>query len=269
MFCRRTPRRLISAGAAHTAAFTALQKSEGVLIKTVAATVKKDGAAADKAANAKLVAALSKESNSGYAQIKAADKALTSLAKSAGTSGGSTGKALIAKPTNAALLAKVAKIITDLNTNIPAKSAALTAVETSLNNTTSTTFTTLSTNVPSLLAAIQSATVDVTTKATTFNNGPAVIVGDAAKLAVDLGAAPVTSGNLLTSATLFRGDSTGDNQNTTGSAIAHGAWTTGLDVQNVPGNYGAEFFISKVANPTAADLGLPIFQAAGLSLDFQ
>jgi hypothetical protein len=67
----------------------------------------------------------------------------------------------------------------------------------------------------------------------------------------------VVSNITLNGLTFFRGDSAGDNQNAQGSAIAHGGWTSGLDVQNVPGNYAGEFFISKVANPTAADFLTP------------
>ena len=66
---------------------------------------------------------------------------------------------------------------------------------------------------------------------------------------------------LLTNATLFRGDS-GSNQG--GSGTAHfGAWTTVLDQQNVPGNYGAELFLSTKSNPGPSDFLSP---SAALSL---
>src|SRR6185437_9139031 len=127
---------LVTAAAQNTVELNALLKSEVTLNKTVSATVKSDGAAADKSANAKLLSALSKEFNSSYAKIKVADKALTSLAKSSATSGNSTGKALIAKPTNAALLAKVARIITALDTTIPAKATAIGTAETAVGSST-------------------------------------------------------------------------------------------------------------------------------------
>jgi hypothetical protein len=248
---------LVTAAAQNTVELNALLKSQAALTKAVSATVKADGAAGDKAANAKLLAALSKEFSSSYGKLKAADKALTVLAKSSATSGNSSGKALIAKPTNAALLAKVAKIITALDTTIPTKANAITAAETNVGSSTDTTFTTLSTNVPSLVNAIQSALADGDTKATAFDGGVSLIVSASAQLGADLGGAPVITPVTLTGATLFRGDATGQNLNTAGSAIAFGGWTTGLDVQNVPGNYAAELFISTTPTPSASDFLTP------------
>ncbi len=56
------------------------------------------------------------------------------------------------------------------------------------------------------------------------------------------------AGPSLSDATLFRTDSTGTNQGAT-TQINYGAWTTGLNIQNVPGNYGAELFLTKSSTP--------------------
>jgi hypothetical protein len=63
----------------------------------------------------------------------------------------------------------------------------------------------------------------------------------------------------LTNATLFNADSTGTNLGTvnSGATVGHGAYTTQPATQNVPGNYGANLFISTIPNPTSADFLSP------------
>src|SRR5579871_1215228 len=73
--------------ATNAAALTALQKAQLQLEKVISATVKADGAPADKSTNAKLLARLSKQTTLVYAKLRAADAALTSLAKSSASSG--------------------------------------------------------------------------------------------------------------------------------------------------------------------------------------
>ena len=61
----------------------------------------------------------------------------------------------------------------------------------------------------------------------------------------------------LTNATLFRTDSTGTNLNNSGTVVLRGAWTSVVNQQNIPGNYGAQLFLSTVPNPGAGDFISP------------
>jgi len=61
----------------------------------------------------------------------------------------------------------------------------------------------------------------------------------------------------LSNVVLFNTNASGANQNTVGNIISHGSFMTVLDQQNVPGNYGAELFVTKVTNPTASDFLTP------------
>jgi len=56
-----------------------------------------------------------------------------------------------------------------------------------------------------------------------------------------------------TNLTLFRTDATGLNLMASGGHFARGVWTTQTGAQNIPGNYVAHLFVSKVPNPTPAD----------------
>ena len=61
---------------------------------------------------------------------------------------------------------------------------------------------------------------------------------------------------ILSNATLFRGDATGNNLNG-GSTVFYGAWTTVRDQQNIPGNYGSQLFLAQTPNPTPANFLSP------------
>jgi hypothetical protein len=71
----------------------------------------------------------------------------------------------------------------------------------------------------------------------------------------------------LTNATLFRTDAKGANQNFDTriyvGTVSHGAYTTVLHQQNIPGNYAAELFLTTRPSPAPADFLSP---AANLSL---
>jgi hypothetical protein len=69
---------------------------------------------------------------------------------------------------------------------------------------------------------------------------------------------------MLSHATLFRTDATGTNLASSGGHINQGAWTTTNGAQNIPGNYMAHLFVSKLADPATTDLlPLPVTLAAG------
>ena len=68
---------------------------------------------------------------------------------------------------------------------------------------------------------------------------------------------PALANPILTGATLFRGDSSGNNLNGFGGVVYWGGWTTVLDQQNIPGNYGAEFFLSQTPTPGPSDFLTP------------
>jgi len=88
-----------------------------------------------------------------------------------------------------------------------------------------------------------------------------------AALALAAGAALATgaAAQTLTNAAFFDADATGTNTSGNGQ-ITRGAWSTVLDQQNVPGNFGAEFFLATVANPTPTQFLSPSAAlSAGLS----
>jgi len=68
---------------------------------------------------------------------------------------------------------------------------------------------------------------------------------------------------LLTNGTLFRADATGTNLASSGGVVNHGGWTTVLDQQNVPNNYGGELFLTTIASPGEGNFLSP---ATSLSL---
>jgi len=62
---------------------------------------------------------------------------------------------------------------------------------------------------------------------------------------------------LLTNATLYRVDATGQNLGASGGHVTLGAWSTVPSVQNIPGNYGGQLFIARVPLPSSADFFSP------------
>lgn len=85
--------------------------------------------------------------------------------------------------------------------------------------------------------------------------GRLALAAGAALVLLGVGVAQATPA--LTNATLFDAGVGGSNSQTPGNQITNGAWTSVLDQQNIPGNYGGEFFLSKLASPTAADFLSP------------
>jgi hypothetical protein len=88
---------------------------------------------------------------------------------------------------------------------------------------------------------------------------------DTSRHIIDAPARDVTGATaMLSHATLFRTDATGTNLASSGGHVNQGAWTTTDGAQNIPGNYMAHVFVSKVADPAATDLlPLPVTLAAG------
>ena len=68
---------------------------------------------------------------------------------------------------------------------------------------------------------------------------------------------PAMANPALTGATLFRGDASGNNLNGQGGVVYFGAWTTVLDQQNIPGNYGGEFFLAQTPTPGPSNFLTP------------
>jgi hypothetical protein len=243
--------------------FATLKASDASFRAGIASQIKLLDTKTNRAANSKLVAALNRNSSVNYAKINSADNALLAAAKSDALAGEAAGKLFLLHPTKTAYQTKVTKEIAILN----ALSTKLTALETAVANastTGATVYTEVVTANPTLAGAFATGEATGQTNVLAFSNNAALVITDTTQLATDLG---FPSGPLatLTGATLFRGDSTGTNQDTGGTVADHGAWTTGLDVQNVPGNYAAELFISRVANPTSADFLTPGQLSASLS----
>ncbi len=76
----------------------------------------------------------------------------------------------------------------------------------------------------------------------------------AAGLLLTAGGAAASS---LTNAALFDANASGGNASGGGGSVTNGAWTTVLDYQNAPGNYAAELFLARIANPVSADFISP------------
>lgn len=256
---------VVAATTATTAALNDLQRSGVALLKSVSAAVKQAETKADKAADAKLLAALSKASGPAFGKIKSAANGVVSTARSGALSGGAAGKALLAKPTNTALQAKVNKVITALTTTLLSRLSAVELAQGNAGVAMNTALTNITNALPSIAGAVQTAVDASAAKSGVFDTAILNVQATAAQLAADLGGPAVTPSVTLTDAVLFRGDSAGQNQDPAGSAIAYGAWSSRLDVQNVPGNYGAELFISTVANPTPSEFLSPGALAQSLS----
>ena len=243
----------------------ASSKSSAKSIQTVLSNDLKSAATkANRASNQKLLAAILRTESSQYAVVFRAENTLITNATSLAKRALADGKALLVHPTKSSNQTKVNKDIVALNTIIPAKvlalqtalASALTAVNNALAN--------VATANPSLATVVQSDELTLAAQTNAISTASAGIGTTSTKFAIDLGnqTAPTVT---LTGLTFFRGDASGNNQNSSGSVIDFGAWTSGLDVQNVPGNYGGELFISKVPNPTPADFLSPAALSLSLS----
>jgi hypothetical protein len=209
----------------------------------------------DRISDNRLISTLRRDSSIDFLKVTLAETSFVLSARSDAAVAAADGKRLLLHPAKAAYQNKVNHDITLLST----LSTKLTNLQNAVLNAStliSPVYTQIESANPSLVTTITTALAGETSPTTAFADAAVQVVTDTNQLATDL-TFPVVTDVTLTGATFFRGNSTGANQGTSGSVVNYGAWTTGLDVQNVPGNYAAEFFIAKVPNPAASQFLTP------------
>jgi hypothetical protein len=252
--------------AAAKAELVVLRASEFSFYESVAAEVKLTQTKAQRKINARLGGLVVHTAAVYYGRISGAENSLAANANARDAASVVNVKQFDAHPTKAAYQKAIAKDITLLETVIPAKLASVEALVTAALTAINADYSSVEIEDPQTTDIITADEATAATAATNFTDAAAAIQAGTALVATDL-STPVVSTSTLTGAMFFRGDSTGTNLGTSGSTVDYGAWTSGLDVQNVPGNYGAEFFISKVPNPTStADFISPGNLAASLAI---
>jgi len=145
---------------------------------------------ANRASNNKLVATLESEGAVNHLKILADQAVFLTTAKVDSVLGLVYGKGLLNHPTSTAFQKLVAKDITNLNTNVPARLTTLQTELTNATNTFDTNMNAIGAANPTLSSLISAFETDVAAKTATYSAAAGKVGTDASQMATDLAAIP-------------------------------------------------------------------------------
>jgi len=177
---------LVSATTSSNAAFNAVRSGEFGLIRAVTSKLNKSGGLIGNIVGHTLTAALAGAGKTGYSQIKASQKVLTSSAKSTARLSVARGKALLKNASDTTTQTQVQDLITQLNTTLSNELTSLQTVLQDAGSIIEDAFTAIVAAFPAITSAIGSVAQDVLARSQAFDTALASIPTAASQLAADL-----------------------------------------------------------------------------------